>query len=422
MELRQSSSLYFRHCLRYAFLGHNMEIGRRLIGPSAVISPENKVIDVDVHGLIRRLLLFDKYVLMSIRLQEFPLMAKHLGYEGLRTLLRARIIEVRCECLQLISMGQSGLFGLPALPLFFYRFDWVNASNRKDYIHECLKQMHGSECLERKQVSKLKQAIAAAIRPLSFRDLQDQVIPAFHNEILHNPRLLNDAIKISLQAHTGLTDAPFSVSIHQESPEIFRAESDLQRQAKISDSDAHKIIERAMLAIAAVTQAIAEMKFYAAISGFRDNELPLFRHKLDFLSDLASAEKKERSFQRVIDLADVPDFTSATEVDVDKLLKIRDSAEAREFRDWLGTIGDARDKEIHDRIASFKAKAGLAVGSERGKALRFLVTTSLGMIPHTAAPGIALGGFDQFLLDKLLPRSGIAAFVNELYPSIFEHK
>jgi hypothetical protein len=52
--------------------------------------------------------------------------------------------------------------------------------------------------------------------------------------------------------------------------------------------------------------------------------------------------------------------------------------------------------------------------------MRFLATNALGLIPQITIPALALGVFDQFVLDKLLPRSGIAAFVNELYPSIFE--
>lgn len=49
-----------------------MDISRRLIGVSAVFSEDGKVRDVDLESLVRRLILFDCYVLHSIRLQEFP--------------------------------------------------------------------------------------------------------------------------------------------------------------------------------------------------------------------------------------------------------------------------------------------------------------------------------------------------------------
>ena len=71
------------------------------MGASAVCASDGKVIAVDLSGLIRRLLLFDKYVLESVKLGEFPVLARCFGYEGLRDLLAAKLIEIRCECLQL---------------------------------------------------------------------------------------------------------------------------------------------------------------------------------------------------------------------------------------------------------------------------------------------------------------------------------
>jgi len=99
-----------------------MDISKRLMGASAICSPNGEITDVDVDGLVRRLLLFDKYVLVSVRLQEFPHLVRHLGYEGLRDLLFEKLIEIRCECLQLAEMGQAGMFGAKIQPLYTYQF------------------------------------------------------------------------------------------------------------------------------------------------------------------------------------------------------------------------------------------------------------------------------------------------------------
>jgi hypothetical protein len=101
---------------------------------------------------------------------------------------------------------------------------------------------------------------------------------------------------------------------------------------------------------------------------------------------------------------------------VERLLKVRESSEAREFRDWVGGIGTATDAEITERVAGLRNLAGLKAGGPVGKTMRFLITTVAGVYPPL---GVPLTAFDQFILDKLLPRSGIAAFVNDLYPSIF---
>lgn len=395
-------------------------ISRRLIGSSAILSTEHKVICVDLNGLVHRLLLFDKYVLASIRLQEFPLMLQQLGYERLQDLLASRLIEIRCECLQLAQTGQSGILGDPVLPPFSYKFHWLEAHDRKKYVHDSLKGLHGVARLQPKQLQKLKRAIVDAFRRLP-EDFRSQVFPAYENELLHNLPLLRKSIAMALNAQLGLSDVPFSLTLHQESSDTFRIETDIHQRVRVSELEGHKIVEKGLLGIAGLSQRLGEMKFYSAISGFRDEELPLFRHKLDFLAEAVSSEARESGFQRVIDISGLPQFPVADGAfDVDKLLKVRDSSEAREFRDWLGGIGCASDTEIKDRVASMRAKAGLVIAGPAGKAMRFFVNAALSLIPGIAGPALLAGAFDNFMLERLLPRSGIAAFVNELYPSIFE--
>jgi hypothetical protein len=398
------------------------EISRRLIGNSAVLSEKREVIGMDLVGLVRRLLLFDKYVLVTTRLQEFPFLANNLGFEGLRDLLAANIIEIRCECLQFGQTGQSNLFGMPILPLFSYRFDWLDALDRAKYIRDGLQALDTAAGLRRKDVSKLKRAIDGAIRDLPTEQIRAEVSPEFRHELLQNKDLVRYAVDMVLRQRFGAHNVSYSLNLHQEGAEVFVAETDLHQRLTISELEGHKVIEGAMMGIAALSQTIAEMKHYSAISGFRDEELPLFRKKLDFLASVASSQTKEHNFQRVLDVAGLPDFAENDgRVSIEKLLKIRKTSEIREFRDWLGGIGEATDAEIKDRVGSLRAKAGLVVSGETGKVMRFLVTTAIGLAPHPLI-ATAIGAFDQFVVDRVLPRSGIAAFVNELYPSIFESK
>jgi hypothetical protein len=60
------------------------------------------------------------------------------------------------------------------------------------------------------------------------------------------------------------------------------------------------------------------------------------------------------------------------------------------------------------------------VAGTSGKAIRFLVTTLLGAAYPPA--GFIGGLLDSFIVEKMLPRSGITAFINELYPSLFESR
>ena len=220
----------------------------------------------------------------------------------------------------------------------------------------------------------------------------------------------------------GPGEFPINAAISQVGEDTFYVRNDVAAYGRVTTSQAHRVVEKGLLAIGGLSQTLSEMEAYSAISGFRDEDLMLFRQKLSFLVDAVSSDSRERSFQRVLVLAGLPQFFSEEGgVNVGKLLRIRESSELREFRDWLSSCGDSTDKEINDRVAGIRAKVGLKATGPFGRSIRFLATTGAGLIPGFVS-GLVASALDQFVLDKVLPRSGIAAFVNELYPSIFETK
>jgi hypothetical protein len=401
-----------------------MDIGRRLIGSSALVSG-GKVIDVDLGGLVRRLLLFDKYVLTSVRLQEFPILARRLGYGPLKDLLDARLIEIRCESLQLTQIGQSGLFGDPILPLFSYKFNWIDAHDRYKYIHDCLQAMHESSGLRHNEIVRIKRSIVGSIKPLPF-EIKTSLFAPFRNELLNNDPLVRRSIELSIKKSHGVkTSVPFSLKVREDAEDRYTVETNLANQLKVEPAEAHKIVEAGLLALSALTQAIGEMKAYFAISGFRDEELPLFRDKLDFLADAVSSSSKESTFQKVITIAGLPELPSRGDgINTEKLLSARESSEVREFRDWLTTIGTASDADIREHVSGIRNSVGLFLGKQSVKDVKALVLSAASCIPHPviSLPATAAGILDHFLVEKVFPRSGIAAFVNELYPSIFEKR
>ena len=339
----------------------------------------------------------------------------------MRDLLSANLIEIRCECLQLTQTAQSGLFGDPVLPNLHYQFRWIDTHDKTKYVHDGLQALHEVEGIRHKNVIRLKRSIADAIRPLA-PEVRPQLFPPFQHELLHNPDLLRKSVELAIGKKLGREGARFFVKMHQESENTFRAETDLAGRLGMDETETHKLVEAGLLGVATLIQSIGEMKAYSALNGFREEELPLFRDKLDFLADAASSQPRERNFQRVVDLAGLPRVSDDNgTVNVERLLKIRESREAREFRDWLGGIGVASEADIKERVAGLRALVGLKISSPTGKAIRFLATKAAGLLPHAAPAALALGAFNQFILEKLFPRSGIAAFVNELYPSIFEH-
>jgi len=81
----------------------------------------------------------------------------------------------------------------------------------------------------------------------------------------------------------------------------------------------------------------------------------------------------------------------------------------------------------HPTTISRKGSTASALSSETrfgrnpGRAVRLLTTTGIGAIPGVGlVAGFAASIVDAFLLEKVLPRSGVVAFLSDLYPSVFE--
>ena len=388
------------------------------MGASALISADGKVDGVDIDEFVRRILLFEKYLLVSVRLQEFPYLLQKLGFEGLRVLLSENILEIRCECMQLAQVGQTGLFGDRRLPPYTYKFNWVDAHDKEKYIEDCIESAIVTAGLDEFKGRELSALIRGAVRPLS-REMMSPVFQEFVAD-LRRPRLLEASVKIALTKRLGSADLPLRHVVHQVSEDTFRIDNDVASLTRITTAEAHRVVECGLMGLTGLSQAIQEMNAYSALSGFREEEMPLFREKLSFLADLASSRKLESQFQRVIEIKNLPHFSSElVGVKIDHLLKVRESSEAREFRDWLASSSVFAEKEITDQVAGLRARLGLKTSSASGKAVRFLITSLVGLNP---ALGYLASAIDMFVLERIFPRSGVSAFVNELYPSIFESK
>ncbi len=396
----------------------SLEITRRLLGSSAIIShaPDGRdvCVSLDVAGFIRRLLLFDTYVLYSVRLKEIPELVKYLGFEGTMYLLSSGALEIRCECAQYVE----GAFNTPACPHLTFQFNVLEASIWEQYLIDSLPALRSAPIGSR-ELLDLQGAVVKAVRRSDNRKMfSSEVAPAFEGELLHNEFLVKAAISLVLHNRHGVDKMDnFAAKVHKVGDDRFQVETNLDSKLSLGPEEIHETIKRALLGIAGLFQRIGEMNAHTAISGFTEAEEPLFRNKLKSLADALCVTKTEDRFLRTISVAGLGvDLASTARIDVEKILQIRSEPEAVEFRGWLANVDKLSDSEIRDRVASLNAKLGLAVQSTTGKVVRLLATTVAGICPPV---GMALSVVDQFLWDKCFKRSAVAAFVNELYPSIF---
>lgn len=396
----------------------HLEITRRLLGSSAIVSQNPGLRDIsvalDVSGFVRRLLLFDTYILYSVRLKEIPELVRHFGFQGTMDLLSSGALEIRCECAQYAE----GAFNTPACPPLTFQFNVVEAHVWEQYRIESLPALTKAP-LSGRQLMDLQGAVVRAVRRSDNRQMfSSEVAPAFEAELLSNERLVKAAVLLILSRQHGIRELDeFTLKIHKVGDDRFRAETNLDSKLHLSSQDIHSAIKTALLGIAGLFQRIGEMNAHSAVAGFTEEELSLFQNKFQALADALGSHKSEDRFLRVISIAGLSEeFASDSRIDVEKILQIRNEPEAVEFRGWLADIDKLSDSEVSDRVASLNAKLGLAIQTRTGKALRLLATTVAGLY---LPAGIVLSALDQFLWDRFLRRSGVAAFINELYPSIF---
>jgi hypothetical protein len=82
------------------------------------------------------------------------------------------------------------------------------------------------------------------------------------------------------------------------------------------------------------------------------------------------------------------------------LLKIRESAECRDFRGWLSSAEDITDAEIGNLSHGMRSRLGSLAGSFGGNAVRFASSTLIGLVPVAGlVSGPAAGVVDSFFID-----------------------
>lgn len=397
------------------------EITRRLLGSSAICHFEPDAGDVSVRldtgGFIRRLLLFDTYILYSIRLKEIAEFVRHFGYQGTLTLLSSGALEIRCECAQFVE----GQFSTPPCPPLTFQFHVIEAHIRDQYIIDCLSNVNRIAGLTSHQAMNLRTAVVKAIRqPDNRKMFSTFVAPGFEHDLLQSEALIKAAVRLAAQREKGIGRIDdFVLRFHKVGDDRYEAETNLMEVLKADVNDVHEILRRAALGISGLDQRIGEMDAHNALSGFAAEELPLFRTKLGSIFDAYGSHRQEKRFERVLSVAGLAKVLPDSQIDIERVLSIRGEPEAVEFRAWLADIDKLTDSELSQRVAGINARLGLAAQRPAGKALRFLVSAVAGFVSPLGLAGLALSVLDQFVWDMFCRRSGIAAVIHEFYPSIF---
>jgi hypothetical protein len=257
--------------------------------------------------------------------------------------------------------------------------------------------------------------------PATYRD---DLLKQLDGDIRANTPALKAALvdKLRTLISTGQLDPQrIEISVEETSDRVFRIDSRLPELLGFSPAQTHKALHDAITAVANLDQRLADMQAHSAITGFLESEAPILFGKLAGIIAPMNPKIAESQFERVIELTRIPDFKEGQKVNVELLMKVRDSAECREFREWLGALDSVSDANLEKMVAGIRAKLATLAGSTGGKVFRLVATTCLGLIPGIGLlVGTAASTIDSFLVDRMWPKSGVVAFLTQSYPSLFE--
>ncbi len=414
-----------------------MQLRERHIGPITRRSGEDgSKVTVDAGALVRCLLLFEHCTLESDGLVEIPRLVKVFGFRGLMELLESGALSIICDYVAMGNIGQTAGLKITRarggpLPLCSYRIVPVSIPERlptgepyrEQYVDQALDVIRSVGLPDGKR-RRLMKAVAPMLSAYP-RTVVDDSAAEFRKLVGRQDASIRKALEMEFRRACG-ADLPRAVELRLDdlgNDGDFRVSTNLARRAGIDEAETHKIVERALLGAADLDQRLVVMQATGSVSGFREDELPVLDGRFQWMWKELGAEAQEARFRRVVSIGGLPDLGKlppGQEINIKRVLKLRDSADCREMRKWLREVDSESDDEIRERLFSFREGLAVATHTRSKSAVRFVLVTGTGWLPGIGnLAGLAATAMDHFIFEKLIGRPGPATFLGRSYPSIF---
>lgn len=414
-----------------------MDWRERHIGPIATPTADGETkVAFDVGALVRRLLLFEHCTLESDGLVEIPRLYNAFGFRDLMELLESGALSIICDYMSMGNIGQTRNLKITrrrggTLPLCSYRIVPVSIPEclptgelyREQYVDQALKVVRNMS-LEQGQRRKLMRVLAPMLGAYP-RAVVDDSAGEVRKLMKRQDPTIRKALEVEFRRVHGRS-LPGAVELWLDdlgNDGDFRVSTNLASRAGIDERATHKIVERALLGAAGLEQRILVMQATESVPGFREDELPVVEERYRGAWKQLGGEAQEARFQRVVRIGDLPDLNkrpSGEGIKLRRVLKLRDSSECREMRQWLRQIDSETDAEIDKRLFSFREGLKAATHTRSKTAIRFVLTYTAGLVPGFGpVAGPAATGADHLIFERWIGRPGPATFLERSYTSIF---
>ena len=369
------------------------------------------VVDIDRNQLLVDLLTFDEVVIHTPHFGEIPFLIQTFGLDGFGELLRRNIVRLASSNTAFILSRSNA-----SLPLNHFHEQLVIQEGSVEQCSHSLLQVSGMKKSAGEDFAGFVKTKDIPLPRTFGLDLHRQV----RRDLTSNSKLIQACLARVLDS-----DRLAEVKLTTESVgrDVIRIDSNLKTLLGLSVEQEHAALQSLCAAVRNINHTLFNMETYEAISAFQPEDAPLLFGKIAGIVSPLNPEVTQRAFLRVLNLTDVPQLVAKMRIDVFKLLEVRRSSECAEFKAWLSTTDDISDVELDRLVRGFRAKVSSFVSSTSGKAVRLAVNSGLGLLPgYGTVLSLAEGVADMFLLDKLLPSSGILTFLDRSVPSIFQSR
>ena len=138
-----------------------------------------------------------------------------------------------------------------------------------------------------------------------------------------------------------ITPSDIEVKTIELSEKDFKVKTNLQTLLGINIKEEHEIVQSALLALGSFNQRLLEMEAYDAATILDDEDYALFDQKYKFLSNTLVKNDIQSKLSRVVNIIGLPNFSEVGgkyKINIEKLLKIKQSEELLIFRYFLKSI------------------------------------------------------------------------------------
>ncbi len=406
------------------------DLRTRLIAPCAEQIFGTRRVIVDLGALVERLLLFDTYILDSVRLRELPHLVRAFGYDAVCELFASGAVQIRCDPTA-IACGEEPVWSrslrnhaLQAIGPF--GFGLLRIVGHQQFVQGALAAIQPISDLTHDQTTRLETVVAAGVLP-PLPSVGDPALRQLRADIAASAPHIKQATAMQLCHVLGgvaVADLPgFQLAFEPIEGTAFQAHTDIAAVFRLPVEQVHQVINSGILAVSALSQNFEDMETYKALVGLRVEDYPIFEAKLGFLARQLDPHADHASFFRVLEASGFPDLSAAAgagQIDLKRLLDLRQTDECKQFRHWLRSVDSLSDEDLRQAVAGVKQRLATMATGTIGKTLRWAATNGLSFVPVIGPLlGPAADLLDTFLVERFFRTTGPTVFLGRQFPTIF---